>query len=394
MQKIVPPAPLLPTESERLKALRRYRILDTDREPAFDDITRIAALVCQAPIAVINLIDEGRQWFKSEIGLGVRETPLDTSICAHAILEPGIFIVRDTREDPRFNCNPLVIGEPHLRFYAGALLQTSDGHALGTVCVLDHRPRDLTDEQKATLLALARQAMALIELRSALAVADRLNQYRSQMMAVAGHDLKQPLQIVMAVLDRLQDRLSDREDSRMLAHASKAVDVLVEDLDRLALASRLDDPGAPKPIEFPVEHVLATMSDNWTRHAERKGLTLQIIRSGAVIRSDPAMLTTIIGNLVGNAIKYTKSGGAVVQCKAQDKMLSIEVADTGIGIPADKLDDIFRGFLQLDGSQPEGLGLGLTIVKRTADLLGHAVTVTSEPGKGSRFAVEVPIAKR
>ena len=116
-------------EAKRLAALRSYGILDTPLEQGFDDVVRIAAYVCNAPISVINLIDDDRQWFKAEIGLGVRETPLDVSICAHAILQPGLFVVPDTTKDPRFASNPLVTGEPNLRFYAGALLETQIGRA-------------------------------------------------------------------------------------------------------------------------------------------------------------------------------------------------------------------------------------------------------------------------
>src|SRR4028118_1112784 len=126
---MAPPAPC--NDEQRLEALRRYGILDTPPEEAFDGITRLLAHVCRAPVAVINFVDEARQWFKSEIGLGVRETPLDISFCAHAILRPGLFIVPDATQDERFACNPLVTSDPHLRFYAGALLETSDGFALG-----------------------------------------------------------------------------------------------------------------------------------------------------------------------------------------------------------------------------------------------------------------------
>lgn len=154
-------------EEERLAALRGYGILDTPPEPAFDEITRVASLVCKAPISVVNLIEDTRQFFKSEIGLGVRETPVDVSICAHAILQRDLFVVPDTTKDARFACNPLVTGEPHLRFYAGALLETPEGLPLGTVCVLDYdpRPEGITEEQAETLRALARAAMAQIELR-------------------------------------------------------------------------------------------------------------------------------------------------------------------------------------------------------------------------------------
>ena len=153
-------APTPHDNADRLAALRRYGILDTPPEEAFDGITRLLAHVCRAPVAVINFVDEARQWFKSEIGLGVRETPLDISFCAHAILRPGLFIVPDTTKDDRFACNPLVTSDPHLRFYAGALLETSDGLALGTVCVLDTVPRDLDGPQKDALRTVARQVMS------------------------------------------------------------------------------------------------------------------------------------------------------------------------------------------------------------------------------------------
>jgi PAS domain S-box-containing protein len=156
-----------PQEVKRLAVLRSYGILDTQPEPVFDEITRVAALVCKAPIAVINLIEDTRQFFKAEIGLGVRETPLDISICSHAILQNDLFVVPDTTKDPRFAYNPLVTGEPHLRFYAGALLETPEGLPLGTVCVLDYEPRPegVTPEQAETLRALSRAVMAHLELR-------------------------------------------------------------------------------------------------------------------------------------------------------------------------------------------------------------------------------------
>jgi GAF domain-containing protein len=162
-------APKPCNETERLAALRRYGILDTPAEAAFADPTGLLAMICRTPIAVINFIDEGWQWFKSEIGLGVKETPLGPSICAHAILQPGLFIVSDLQQDPRFAGNPLITFEPYLRFYPAALLETPDGHALGTLCVLDHVPRELTEEQKGGLQILARQVMIQLELRRSLA---------------------------------------------------------------------------------------------------------------------------------------------------------------------------------------------------------------------------------
>ncbi|HEY0043978.1 MAG TPA: PAS domain S-box protein [Allosphingosinicella sp.] len=160
----------LDADEAREKALRDYAILDTPTEPLFDEIAQIAADICEAPIAVVNLVARDRQWFKAEIGIGQRELPLDVSICRHAILQPGLFIVPDLTQDQRFVANPLVDVAEGLRFYAGALLQTPDGVAIGTVCVLDTAPRPdgLTARQERMLQALARQVMSELEMRRTL----------------------------------------------------------------------------------------------------------------------------------------------------------------------------------------------------------------------------------
>jgi PAS domain S-box-containing protein len=157
-------------ESERLAALRDYGILDTAREAAFDDVVALIARICEAPIAVVNLIDSGRQWFKAEVGLGVRETPLATSFCAHALLNEDGLVVPDATKDARFDGNPLVHEAPGLRFYAGRLLKTPEGLPLGTLCVLDTQPRPegLTELQETALKTLAGQVMSQMELRRAL----------------------------------------------------------------------------------------------------------------------------------------------------------------------------------------------------------------------------------
>lgn len=152
-------------EAGRLQALREYRILDTDPEQGFDDLTMLAAQICGTPIALISLVDENRQWFKSRVGLEARETARSVSFCTHAIRQQGIFMVPDALNDARFRDNPLVLRDPHIRFYAGKPLLARDGEAIGTLCVIDRLPRTLTDDQKAALEALQRQAEAQLELR-------------------------------------------------------------------------------------------------------------------------------------------------------------------------------------------------------------------------------------
>jgi GAF domain-containing protein len=157
--------PILQNEKKRLKVLWQYEVLDTVPEEVFDDLTELAARICEAPIALISLVDEKRQWFKSKVGVSVSETSRDLSFCAYAITQSDLFIVPDATRDKRFANNPLVTSEPKIRFYAGAPLITPDGHALGTLCIIDKVPRQLRPEQQQALRILARHVVSQLELR-------------------------------------------------------------------------------------------------------------------------------------------------------------------------------------------------------------------------------------
>jgi len=158
-------APQPNNEASRLAALRDYRILDTAPEQAYDDVAKIAAAICRVPIAIMSLVDSERQWFKARVGLQAAETPRDQAFCAHTILQTKTLEVEDAAHDERFADNPLVQGDPGIRFYAGAPLITPTGHALGTLCVIDRKPRHLSPDQKASLESLARLVMTTLELR-------------------------------------------------------------------------------------------------------------------------------------------------------------------------------------------------------------------------------------
>ena len=211
------PAPRPADEPARLAALRRYEVLDTPPEAAFDDIAELAALICEAPIALVSLVAEGRQWFKARVGLDATETPRSQSFCTHAILGDDLLVVPDALADPRFAANPLVTGEPGIRFYAGAPLVTPDGHSLGTICVIDRVPRDLDPARRRALGALARDVIAQLELRRRAA---ELGQAIAARAALEDR-LAEQLRLATGLNDRLELQRAEleRANARLLEQA-------------------------------------------------------------------------------------------------------------------------------------------------------------------------------
>ena len=213
-------ASLPASEKKRLKVLWQYQVLDTVPEEVFDDLTELAARICEAPIAMITLVDEKRQWFKSKVGVTVSETSRDISFCSHAIGQPDLFIVPDATKDARFAQNPLVISEPKVRFYAGAPLVTPDGHALGTLCVIDKVARELRPDQKTALRVLARHVMTQLELRRHSRQLSKEKKQRERLqtdfdklraeLAEARHQLRQRKAAPLARLPRKAKKLSKR----------------------------------------------------------------------------------------------------------------------------------------------------------------------------------------
>ena len=193
---------LVKDEVGRIAALQKYAILDTDPEQAFDDLVLLASYICGTPMAMISLVDEDRQWFKSKVGVSMSETPRAIAFCDTAIRQPDIFVVPDTLNDERFRNNPLVVSEPNIRFYAGAPLINEDGYALGTICVVDQKPREFGPSQQAALQALSRLVLAQLEFRRNLlllkeALSDRTKEEHERQRELA--KLQQTLLRVMGL---------------------------------------------------------------------------------------------------------------------------------------------------------------------------------------------------
>ncbi len=365
-------AELHSAEEFRLAALRRYGILDTPREAEFDEVVEVASAICGTPISVINLIDHGRQWFKAEVGLGVRETPIDSSICAHAILQPGLFIIPDTTLDRRFIDNPLVTGEPHLRFYAGALLETPEGFPLGTVCVLDYKPRELDDTQKAFLRLMANQVMKLLELRrlnatehAARLQAEQLVKENATLIREGDHRVMNSLQLVQSVLSLQSRNAVSAETKAQLSMASNRVLAIATVHKQLHLTGSLEE------IDF--DAFLHRLIESLRSTAPAQITAIDVSAESARLRSDLASgMGMLVAELVTNSFKHAypdgQRGAVAVDFKQTSSGWCLEVSDQGRGLPA--------GF-DIDHSK----GVGMQVVKAFVRRLNAKLDVSSQPGR-------------
>jgi GAF domain-containing protein len=203
-------AAMPPDEINRLDALYRYQILDTESESAFDELTQLASEVCDTPIALISLIDPDRQWFKSKVGLDAEETSRDIAFCTHAINQEKVFEVNDTFRDERFKNNPLVTSDPNIPFYAGAPLITPDGHAIGTICVISDKPKKLNVHQRKAMEILSREVISQLELRLKLIQLQNANQRTTEFLSRLSHELRTPLHSIVSLSQLM---LADNESN-------------------------------------------------------------------------------------------------------------------------------------------------------------------------------------
>ena len=399
--------PVSVTEDARLAELLSYGILDSEPEQAYDDITLLASQICETPVALVSLIDQERQWFKSKVGVTVSETARDIAFCAHAITRPDeLFVVENAPQDPRFAENPLVVDDPSIRFYAGAPLTTSSGHAMGTLCVIDDVPRELEPGQLDSLRALARMVVAQLELRQARDIAQEADRNKMIFLANMSHEIRTPLNAILGLSELMAAQafgpLGDDHYLEYAGDINASGEHLLElmndilDLSRIeADELRLDE----SEVDL-VELVGAVVRMLGTKAGDKEvGVAQEFAHALPTVLVDERRLRQVVLNLVTNAIKFTPRGGSVVIAatpRPSDGSIELSVTDTGVGMTASDIETALTAFGQIvdnDVTTELGTGLGLPISKRLVE--GHQGTleIASEQGVGTTVTVRLPAAR-
>lgn len=386
-------------EVARLAALARYHILDSLPERVYDDITLLASQICGTPISLISFVSQDRQWFKSHRGWEVKETARSASFCTYLVGHPEQpLIVPDARKDYRFKGNPLVTSDPKIIFYAGIPLTTPDGHTLGSLCVIDRKAREISDEQVGALKALANLVIQQLELRLKLQeveaqqrLIEGYNEELEQFAYALSHDIKGPLgnvhELFRFFIADYQDRIP--EEGRNYLHLiDKNLDSLrglVDDLlEYHTTVNKLDL--APEPV------ILNEIIDQVVERI-KPGEGIKILYPSEPvphIHTIPVAIEQILYNLITNAIKYNDSEEVEVRIsyvRAKDYH-RVDVSDNGRGITPEDVDKIFQVFQTLqttDRYQNQGTGIGLAIIRNLLQKLDGKIEVHSELGIGSTF---------
>jgi signal transduction histidine kinase len=403
-------APIPFNEDERLKEVLRYHLLDSPPEQEYNDIARLASQICQTPMSTVSLIDHYRQWHKAEIGLDANETERALSFCGHTIAQSGILEVPDATRDERFHDNPYVASNPNVRFYAGIPLVSPRGYNIGSLCVIDTKPRQLSTEQKFALEVLATQVIKLLELRvknqeaeSKNAVIEsqnlhleEMNTIQNKIISIVSHDIRGPVASLKNIITlRKEDDISNDEVMEFMDTVNGQLD------NTLYMLTNLVEWGALLRRKNHVQWkqvdlyglVVSEMNVQALSFSMKHNMLDNEVPEHCMVRSDENMLRFMLRNLVGNANKFTENGRIAVAAVPESGEYRVSVTDTGIGMPEEIRANLFNPAKRSSrkGTRMEdGSGLGLILTMEIAHTLGTELRVDSEPGKGTSIHFMIP----
>jgi signal transduction histidine kinase len=395
--------PIPENEEHRVKAVRSYEIFDTEEDEDYDALTSLASMICQIPVALITFIDDKRQWFKSHHGTSISENLREFSFCTHAIAsDKEIMVVNDASKDNRFAENPMVTGPTKVAFYAGVPLLNSDGFALGTICVLDQKPRELSDEQKSALIILAKQVIDKIELRkkiSELAIANKeleqAEHRKDDFLSIVSHELKTPITTLKANLQMLERLKNDPQGAvfpKLIASSAKSVEKINHMVDDLLNMHRYSDNQLELDKTYFCIYDLMHVCCNHVRIDEQHELIVDGNKD-LFIYADEHRIDQILVNFVNNAVKYAPDSKNIsLKIEKEENEVKISVTDYGPGIPEDHIPHLFDRYWRASHSSKKytGLGLGLYICSEIINRHNGRIGVESKLGLGSTFWFTIP----
>ena len=395
--------PLPDNETQRLNALHSYGILNTGKEVEFDQITKLASQITKMPISLISFVDSDKVWFKSATGMDIEYGDRSLSFCGHAVGSgQEVFMIENILEDDRFHDHPYAnLPKNPILFYAGVCLTNEDGHALGTLCVIDNKPNSLNQEELNSLKMLAKQVEKLIELHKMnqdLSTAqDLLEEKNQDLMHFAGrvsHDMKMPLANMIVTADILKAKYGDdlnEEATKYINYLKDSSFSLSDYISGMLAHYESDSIAERKEESFDLMHLLEEIVELLNIDNE---VEINFPELDHELNCNRAALEQIFLNLIGNSLKYNDKDIILINidCKQQGDMYHFSISDNGIGIPEDKINSIFDLFStvgNLDRQGRKGNGIGLSTVKKLVTKLGGEIGVESELGKGTTFSFSV-----
>ncbi|GIH95987.1 ATP-binding protein [Planobispora siamensis] len=395
--------PIPTDEPERLAELATLQSLPAVPEPDFTAVARLAAAVCQAPLALVTLIDGEGQSYKGRVGITATRGGREATACSYVICSREVLEIPDALADERFVTNPWVTGEPYVRFYCGAPIVTSHDHALGAVCVMDHVPRRLKEDQHQALIMLGAAVAGLMEARYYTQRADEIitrlretEELKNQFLRTVNHELRTPLTSIASYLQLIKDggldEVTEQKFLRVIERNSQRILGLIDDL--LLMASLNARTLAHRPGAVDLAELARRVVEKVMPAARECHLAVGVRAPASVTAwADAARLEHALAQVLDNAVKFTPPGGSVIVVVTAEPVPTIEVRDTGIGItPADLehvLDDFYRGG-EAEDRAIGGTGVGLSITNKIVQLHSGQVHIDSRPGRGTRVRISLP----